>query len=72
MKESKLTPFDAETILMIKSVTGHEPEITEKAELFEMRMYDSPKITSKGKETFERKAKKFGFAVIKRFENGSK
>lgn len=39
MKESKLTPFDAETILMIKSVTGHEPEITEKAELFEMRMY---------------------------------
>lgn len=24
MKESKLTPFDAETILMIKSVTGHE------------------------------------------------
>lgn len=39
MKESKLTPFDAETILMIKSVTGHEPEVTEKAELFEMRMY---------------------------------
>lgn len=24
---------------MIKSVTGHEPEITEKAELFEMKMY---------------------------------
>jgi hypothetical protein len=39
MKESRLTPFDAETILMIKSVTGHEPEITEKAELFEMKMY---------------------------------
>lgn len=39
MKESGLTPFDAETILMIKSVTGHEPEITEKAELFEMKMY---------------------------------
>ena len=39
MKESKLTPFDVETVLMVKSVTGHEPEITEKAELFEMRMY---------------------------------
>lgn len=39
MKESRLTPFDAETILMIKSVTGHEPEITEKAESFEMKMY---------------------------------
>ena len=39
MTESKLNPFDAETILMIKSVTGHEPEITEKAELFEMKMY---------------------------------
>lgn len=39
MKESKLTPFDMETVLMVKSVTGHEPEITEKAELFEMRMY---------------------------------
>lgn len=39
MKERKLTPFDAETVLMVKSVTGHEPEITEKAELFEMRMY---------------------------------
>lgn len=39
MEESRLTPFDAETILMIKSVTGHEPEITEKAELFEMKMY---------------------------------
>ena len=37
--KSRLTPFDAETILMIKSVTGHEPEITEKAELFEMKMY---------------------------------
>lgn len=39
MKESKLTPFDVGTVLMVKSVTGHEPEITEKAELFEMRMY---------------------------------
>ena len=39
MNESKLTPFDMETVLMVKSVTGHEPEITEKAELFEMRMY---------------------------------
>ena len=39
MKESRLTPFDAETIIMIKCVTGHEPEITEKAELFEMKMY---------------------------------
>lgn len=39
MKESKLTPFDVEIVLMVKSVTGHEPEITEKAELFEMRMY---------------------------------
>lgn len=39
MEESRLTPFDAETILMIKSVTGHEPEITEKAESFEMKMY---------------------------------
>lgn len=39
MKESKLTPFDVETVLMVKSVTGHEPEITEKAELFEMRIY---------------------------------
>lgn len=39
MEESRLTPFDAETILMIKSVTGHEPEITEKAELFEMKMF---------------------------------
>lgn len=39
MKESKLTPFDVETVLMVKSVTGHEPEITEKAKLFEMRMY---------------------------------
>lgn len=39
MNESRLTPFDAETILMIKSVTGHEPEITEKAELFEIKMY---------------------------------
>lgn len=39
MTESKLNPFDAKTILMIKSVTGHEPEITEKAELFEMKMY---------------------------------
>lgn len=39
MEESRLTPFDAETILMIKSITGHEPEITEKAELFEMKMY---------------------------------
>lgn len=39
MKESKLTPFDVETILMIESVTGNEPEIIEKEELFEMRMY---------------------------------
>ena len=38
MKESKLTPFDVVTVLMVKSVTGHEPEITEKAELFEMRI----------------------------------
>lgn len=37
--KSRLTPFDAETILMIKSVTGHEPEITEKAESFELKMY---------------------------------
>lgn len=37
--KSRLTPFDAETILIIKSVTGHEPEITEKAESFEMKMY---------------------------------
>lgn len=27
MKESKLTPFDVETVLMVKSVTGHEPEL---------------------------------------------
>lgn len=39
MKQSKLTPFDAETILMIKSVTGYEPEICEKEELFEIKMY---------------------------------
>lgn len=38
-KKARLTPFDAETILMIKSITGYEPEITEKAELFEMKMY---------------------------------
>ena len=37
--KSRLTPFDAETILIIKSVTGHEPEITEKAESFEIKMY---------------------------------
>lgn len=36
--KSRLTPFDAETILMIKSVNGHEPEITEKAESFELKM----------------------------------
>lgn len=37
--KGRLTPFDVETILMIKSVTGHEPEITEKAESFELKMY---------------------------------
>lgn len=39
MEKSKLTPFDAETFLMIKSVTGHDPEITEKEQSFEIKMY---------------------------------
>lgn len=29
MEESKLTPFDAETFLMIKSITGAEPEVVQ-------------------------------------------
>ena len=34
MKESRLTPFDAETFLMIESVIGKEPEVKEKEKYF--------------------------------------
>lgn len=39
MKKSKLTPFDAETILMIENVTGHKPDVTEKEDCIEIKMY---------------------------------
>ena len=43
MKESRLTPFDAETFLMIESVIGKEPEVKEKEKYFELKLYNSEK-----------------------------
>jgi NTP pyrophosphatase (non-canonical NTP hydrolase) len=63
MEESRLTPFDAETILMIKSVTGHEPEITEKAEFFEMKMYVDDKDEYIVKAAIDAVAGRYGMRV---------
>lgn len=39
MEKRSFIPFDAETFLMIESITGTEPEVTEKENLFELKMY---------------------------------
>lgn len=39
MEKRSLIPFDAETFLMIEDVTGTEPEVTEKENYFELKMY---------------------------------
>lgn len=46
MEKSKLTPFDVETFLMIEDVTGTEPEVTEKGNYFELKMYAPDKEES--------------------------
>ena len=39
MEKRSFIPFDAETFLMIEDVTGTEPEVTEKENYFELKMY---------------------------------
>lgn len=39
MEKKRFIPFDAETFLMIEDVTGTEPEVTEKENYFELKMY---------------------------------
>ena len=39
MEKREFIPFDAETFLMIEDVTGTEPEVTEKENYFELKMY---------------------------------
>lgn len=39
MEKRSFIPFDAETFLMIENVTGTEPEVTEKENYFELKMY---------------------------------
>lgn len=39
MEKKSFIPFDAETFLMIEDVTGTEPEVTEKENYFELKMY---------------------------------
>lgn len=39
MQKKRFIPFDAETFLMIEDVTGTEPEVTEKENYFELKMY---------------------------------
>lgn len=39
MEKRSFSPFDAETFLMIEDVTGTEPEVTEKENYFELKMY---------------------------------
>lgn len=39
MEKRNFIPFDAETFLMIEDVTGTEPEVTEKENYFELKMY---------------------------------
>lgn len=39
MEKGSFIPFDAETFLMIEDVTGTEPEVTEKENYFELKMY---------------------------------
>lgn len=39
MEKRSFIPFDAETFLMIKDVTGTEPEVTEKENYFKLKMY---------------------------------
>ena len=39
MEKRSFIPFDAKTFLMIEDVTGTEPEVTEKENYFELKMY---------------------------------
>lgn len=39
MEKRAFIPFDAETFLMIESITGTEPEVKEKENCFELKMY---------------------------------
>ena len=39
MEKKRFISFDAETFLMIEDVTGTEPEVTEKENYFELKMY---------------------------------
>ena len=39
MEKRSFIPFEAETFLMIEDVTGTEPEVTEKENYFELKMY---------------------------------
>ena len=56
MEKRSFIPFDAETFLMIEDVTGTEPEVTEKENYFELKMYAPDKEqysllnTKKGRE----------------------
>lgn len=67
MKKSKLTPFDAETILMIKSVLGIEPRVEERETRFNIVV----PISDNDRAIKEAVAGRFGKRLLDSFEDKS-
>lgn len=45
MEHNRLAPFDAETFIMIACLIGHDPDITEKEDSFDIKIYSDDKNT---------------------------